>query len=128
MTYYDVVNQAIDLTVITDENSGVSYLEPRYRVVLHDNDIHLPGYSSYGDLKDQELWEILKLEVEKRNAQQNVMNALASWAFNVLTSTVDPALTNEENELMKNIVDYMQLNKEVKEIKEDLDQREQEID
>ena len=124
MTYYDAVNQAIDLTVVTDEETGVSYLEPRYRSVLFDNDIGLPGHVLPGDYKDEELWEILKLEVEKRNAKHNVSHALSEWAYTILTQTVDPALVSEENDLMKNIMEYLQLNQEVKEKKEELDQEE----
>lgn len=115
-SYYDVVNQAIDLTVITDEDTGVSYLEPRYRRVLQDNDLHLPGNGLYGDLKDQELWEILKLEVEKRNAQHNVVHALAEWAYAVLSETVNPALAQQEDELMRHILDYMQANEDGKKL------------
>ena len=128
MTYHDVVNQAIDLTVITDDETGVSYLEPRYRSVLLESGLELPGHGLYGDLKDQELWEILKLEVEKRNAKRNVAHALSEWAYNILTQTIDPALVSEENELMKNIMDYMQLNQEVKEKKAELDERETQVD
>lgn len=128
MTYHDIVNQAIDLTVITDDETGVSYLEPRYRSVLFENNIELPGHALYGDEKDKELWEILKLEVEKRNAKRNVAHALAEWAYQILTQTVDPALMTEENELMQNIMDYMKLNQEVKEKKAELDEREEKID
>lgn len=127
MTYYDVVNQAIELTVITDEETAWSYLEPRYREVLRDNGIHLPGNMLNGDAKDEELWEILKLEVEKRNAKHNVAHALAEWAYTVLTQTIDPALVNEENELMSNIIDYMKLNQEVKDREKELSEREAKV-
>ena len=128
MLYYDVVNLAIEMTVFTDEDTAWSYLEPKYRDVLRENDIHLPGYDHDGDEKDQELWEILKLEVEKRNAKHNVAHAIAEWAYQILTQTVEPTLISEENELMQNIMDYMKLDMEVKEKKRELDDREAEID
>lgn len=127
-SYYDIVNQAIEATVITDEEMGTSYLEPRYRSVLSDNNIHLPGYALPGDAKDQELWEILKLEVEKRNAKSNVFHALAEWIYQILVQTVDPALVTEENELMQNLVEYMKLNQEMKDKEKQLNEREEKIE
>jgi len=128
MNYHDVVNQAIELTVIQDEETAVSYLEPRYREVLRENGLYLPGHVFDGDEKDKELWEILKLEVEKQNAKHNVSHALAEWAYTILTQTIEPELVSEENDLMKNIMDYLQLNQEVKEKKAELENKEAEID
>lgn len=128
MTYHDTVNEAIEQTIITDEETAVSYLEPRYREVLRENNLHLPNNKEDGDVYDQELWEILKLEVEKLNAKHNVSHALAEWAYTILTQTIEPEMLTEENELMKNIMDYMQLNQEVKEKKKELDEREAEMD
>ena len=128
MSYHETVNEAIEQTIITDEETAVSYLEPRYREVLRENNLHLPDNKEDGDVYDQELWEILKLEVEKRNAKHNVSHALAEWAYTILTQTIEPEMLTEENELMKNIMDYMQLNQEVKEKKKELDEREAEMD
>lgn len=128
MNYHDIVNQAIELTVIQDEETAVSYLEPRYREVLRENGLSLPGHVFDGDEKDKELWEILKLEVEKQNAKHNVSHALAEWAYTILTQTIEPELVSEENDLIKNIMDYLQLNQEVKEKKAELENKEAEID
>ena len=88
MSYHETVNEAIEQTIITDEETAVSYLEPRYREVLRENNLHLPDNKEDGDAYDQELWEILKLEVEKRNAKHNVSHALAEWAYTILTQTI----------------------------------------
>lgn len=128
MNYHDVVNQAMELTIVTDEETAVSYLEPLYREILRENGLSLPHHVLDGDAYDQELWEILKLEVEKRNAKRNVSHALAEWAYTILTQTIEPGLLDEENELMKNIVDYLQLNQEVNAKKSELDEREAKVD
>jgi len=125
MNYHDVVNQAIELTVIQDEETAVSYLEPRYREVLRENELSLPGHVFDGDEKDKELWEILKLEVEKQNAKHNVSHALAEWAYTILTQTIDPELVSVDNDFMKNIMDYLQLNQEVKEKRQELEDKEE---
>lgn len=115
MTYFDVVNKAIDLTIVTDTDTGVTYLEPRYRMVLEESDIHLPGHMLQGDAKDQELWEILKLEVEKRNAKSDYLKPVLEWCYNTIVGTVDPAIQLGEDELMKDMLEYMKLKKDLDE-------------
>ena len=135
MSYFDVVNEAIDLTVVTDEYTGVSYLEPRYRILLEDNNVHLPGHTVNGDEKDQELYEILKLEVEKRNALMDFGHPVMEWMYTMLAQVVDPAMTEEQNDLIKNVTEYLKLNKELKEKEKtletkegDLEKKEQELE
>ena len=116
MSYFDIANEAIELVVVTDAETGASYLEPCYRAILDEANIHLPGRKTYGDKKDQELYEIVQLEVEKRNAKTDFMRPVFDWVFGVLTNGVEPALEQEENELMKNMLEYMKVNNEKKEL------------
>lgn len=120
MTYFDVVDKAIDLTVVTDTETGVSYLEPRYRMVLEESDVHLPGHMLPGDVKDQELWEILKLEVEKRNAKSDYLKPVLEWCYNTIVGTVDPAIQLGEDELMKDMLEYMETKKQLTDKQDEL--------
>ena len=107
MSYFDVLNEAYELVVVTDELTGISYLQPAYKMLLRDNEIHLPGYDSIVNNNDPELWEAVKLEVEKRNAMLNFVNPVAEWVYSVIATNVDPAMTQEENELIKNVLEYL---------------------
>ena len=109
MSYFDVVNDAIELCVVTDEDTGMSYLEPKYRMLLRETNMHLPD-----DAPDEELYEILKLEVEKRNALNNHVHAMVNFLIGLMTESVDPAILQEENELLKNVTEYMQANQQAK--------------
>jgi len=108
MSYFDAIDKAIELTVVTDELTAVSYLEPSYRMLLRDNDIHLPGYDPITNDNDSELWEILHLEVEKRNAMLNFVEPVAGWIYSMIANTAEPVLTQEENDLLKNLTEYLQ--------------------
>lgn len=120
MTYFEAMEAAIELTVVTDSISGMSYLEPNYRLLLKENGISLPD-----DKDGSELYELLHLEVEKRNAKLNRLQPVLDWLYDVMTTTVDPAVTQEENELIKNVMDYMKLNSELKVKEKELEQKEQ---
>lgn len=127
MNYYDTVNKAIENTVVTDSETGVAYLEPRYRSVLEEMNIHLPGHALPGDYKDQELWEILKLEVEKRNAKSDYLKPVLEWCYDTIFNQINPAVELGENELMKDMLEYMQLKNQVADKQKELDDREASI-
>lgn len=120
MTYFEAMEAAIELTVVTDSISGMSYLEPNYRLLLKESGISLPD-----DKDGSELYELLHLEVEKRNAKLNRLQPVLDWLYDVMTTTVDPAVTQEENELIKNVMDYMKLNSDLKVKEKELEQKEQ---
>jgi len=107
MSYFDVLNKAYELVIVTDELTAMSYLQPSYKMLLRDNDIHLPGYDAVSNDNDPELWEAVKLEVEKRNAMFNFMNPVAEWVYAVIANVVDPTVTKEENELIKDVIEYI---------------------
>lgn len=109
MDYFDIINQAIQLCITTDSESNISYLEPPYRMLLRE-----AGLINEEVISNEELYELLKLEVEKRNAKVNRLQPILNWIYDTVSSTVEPAITQEENEMMKNLVEYMRLNKEHK--------------
>lgn len=113
MNYFDTVNKSIELTVKTDKDTGVSYLEPMYLEILRGEGIIAAYYDDDDDtpevVPENELTEILKLEVKKRNAKNNRLSAVAQWAWDVINTQIVPAMTDAENEMVSDLVKYMQL-------------------
>lgn len=112
MTYFETVHQAIEQTVFTDENTGVSYLDPMYRETLRQSGLIATNYEDDDTpeiVPEDELVEILKLEVEKRNAKNNHLSAVAQWAWDVIDTQIAPAISDAENEMASDLVKYMQL-------------------
>ncbi len=109
MTYFDLINNAIDLCITVDSTTGMAYLEPPYRMLLREADLIHPEI-----IEPEELYELLKLEVKKQNAKVNKSYAVSEWLHDIITQTVDPAMTQEENELVKNLLEYMRKNEELK--------------
>ena len=122
MNYYDIINQAIGL-VIVDAGNGLCYLEPRYKEALR-----IAGLDQYEDvISKEDLYEAIKLEVERRNTCGNKMNVIAAWIADTIDKVIDPAITKEENELMKNMMAYLERDKEVKEKETELEEKEKEL-
>lgn len=130
MTYMEAVNKAIETVVSTDDKSGITYLEPLYRWTLRNEGLVMDTENEETkDLPTEfEMSEILHLYVEKQNAINNKTNAVIEWLYDVITQTVDPAITAEDNELMKNMIEYMQLNESLKEKESRLNEQEKAVD
>lgn len=108
MNYFDIINHAIELVVL-DAGNGSWFLEPRYREALRS-----AGLFDNGIIPEEELFEIVRLEVEKRNALNDQSKVVAAWIADMLMSAIDPAVTEQENELMKNMLAYLERDKEAK--------------
>ncbi len=123
MNYYDIINQAIELVVV-DAGNGLCFLEPRYKEALR-----IAGLLDHDEvISEEELIEAIKLEVEKRNIMNNKMNIIAAWVAKTIEEVIDPAITQEENQLMLNLLNYLERDKKVKEKEEELDVKEKELE
>lgn len=128
MTYHEIINEAIDTLVTTDDNSGLTYLEPLYKETIRSEGWTEPDAETGKPvITMEELAEILKLTVEKRNAQNNRTQAVVDWIFAVIENGIDPLVEDEQNDLIKNVMDYMKLNEEVKQKEKQLDNKEKEL-
>lgn len=106
MLYSDYILKAKELTITYDEDSKISYLEPDWQTILHSN-----GLGNLEDIKDMyiegwyDLEDVLKLEVEKRNARMSKKNLVYEWLYDLITSTIEPAMTDEENDLVQGMLE-----------------------
>ena len=110
MTYATFIYKAKELTIQQLDN-GTWYLEPEWQDMLYRE-----GLGELDDLEDSYLsgWydveDILKLEVERRNAKDNKKNEVINWLYDLITATVEPAILQEENDFIKNMMDYIKVN------------------
>lgn len=103
MTYFDIVNQAINTVVVTDATTNVTYLEPLYKEILKVSEIEFDE----NILPMDELYEILKLEVQKRNAMNNPVNELTRKINSFINENIDPVLEDNNQKLMFELLEYM---------------------
>lgn len=128
MLYSEYMHEAMKIAIVNDEEAtGFSYLDPNYRVQLED-----AGYTP-DKIEDRQVdWvyvaEVMKLEVERRNKLSDKSRFVIDWIFEIISSTIEPTMLQEENELMKNMMDYMKLNHELQEKEHALQDREADLD
>ena len=114
MLYSDYISKAKELTISYNEEAVVYYLEPDWQTILYENnmsdlesipDIHIEGWY---DLED-----VLKLEVEKRNAISSKKNLVYDWLYSLITSTIDPAMIEEETNLVQSMIELSRTKNEL---------------
>ena len=111
--------KAMDATIEQADN-GLFYLNPMWRFILEDNRL---DWSDISDnvIDDEEVEDVLKLEVEKRNAVNSLKPYVVEWVHNIITASVEPAVMQEETDYLKNLTEYLKANKEAQELKEGWD-------
>ena len=110
MTYYEFYKKAADEVIIQAEN-GLYYLEPSYRTILESQNI-LPDGVSDVKLSWNSVKEWLELEVKRRNTMDDQLPVVSKWLYNIITSTVEPAVLEEETDYVKAVTEYLQSKKE----------------
>lgn len=121
---YDVyMHKAMPLVIVDDESSGFSYLDPHYRSILTGMEMD-PEVIEDRKVDWNWLSEAFNLEIERRNRITDKSRFVIDWLFDIIASTIDPIMIDEENDLMKNIVEYMKLNADLKDREVELQKRE----
>lgn len=94
-------------------DNGTWYLEPEWKdIICREIESNLDNVE---DNYLSDWWDIenvLRLEVEKRNAQDSKKNDVINWLYEVISAQVEPAMMQEETDFIKNVVEYMKLNHE----------------
>jgi len=108
MLYSEFVFKAFD-TVVTEADNGLFYLEPMWRALLQDNELDIKNISDVKASWD-DIGEVLKLEVTKRNTERSVKPYVLEWLYEIITSTIEPAMLQEETDYVKAVVDFMKEN------------------
>ena len=124
MLYDDYMRKAVKETIVNED--GNIYLMPNYRQILRNIEL-TPDKVTDETITIEEVAEYLKLEVERLKEIGTKREAVYEWLYDLFTTTVEPAILDQENDLMKNMLEYMRLNEELKTKEEELNTKEEEL-
>lgn len=127
MLYSEYMFKAKDLVVTVDEYTNIAYLEPDYRIMLIEEG-QTPDVISDYKVDWQDVREVLDLEAHKRNAERNNSNAVIDWIYDTITSVIEPTTAEQQNELIQNVMNYMELNASLKSKERDLEKKEKTLE
>lgn len=107
MYYSTFITRAILSTIKQMENE-TWYLEPEWKDIICreiESDLSKLRNSYLSDWRDVE--SILRLETERRNAQSDKKKEVINWLHETIFAAVEPAMLQEENEFIKNMMEYL---------------------
>ena len=107
MTYNSFILKAKQETISQLENE-TWYLEPEWKdIICREIESNLNNISD-GYLSDWwDVENILRLEVDRRNARDNKKKEVIDWLHETIFATVEPAIMEEETEYIKNVIEYL---------------------
>ena len=110
MLYMNFINKAKEVTIEQHEN-GMWYLQPEWKYILYLNGL---ATLKLRDFRPDwyTIEDNLKLEVEKRNAGESKINTVMRWADDIVNNKIDPAMVEEENDLIANALAFAQMNRQ----------------
>ena len=116
MLYTDFMQKAVDLTVVEADN-GLFYLEPMWRSILNDNNMNIAEITD-AKLKWCDVFDVLKLVVEKENTINSKKPVVIDWIYSMITTQVEPAILEEENDYVKTLTEYRKTKRETEILKD----------
>ena len=105
MLYTEYMRKAYTITLDYCEN-GLCYLRPDFRRILSDAGMDETVISDWTVPMDA-IEDELKLEAERRNLASDKTRQVMDWLYELLTTSITPKITQEESDLVNNIVEYM---------------------
>lgn len=118
----EMYTKAITLCVNAEDDEHRAYVEPLWREILESEGIRV-------NIEDEpRMLETLTLAARKWDAQHDRTPAVMKWLGELIAANVEPAMLQEETEYIKNVMEYMKLNDELKDKEKALDEREGALD
>lgn len=100
-----------NLVLEQEEDSKVWYLDPDWKDKLHRN-----GLGNLEKLEDSYItdWsdveDILKLEVERRNAIDGRKHVVINWLYDIIKQKAEPIEAETEAEMVRNLLSWQHQN------------------
>ena len=108
MLCVDFMRKAAEVVVVQADN-GLWYLEPLWRTMLGDEGLDVSDVSNV-KLGWNGVYDILQLEVQKRNTVDSIKPYVLNWLYDLITTQVDPAMLQEETDFIKQVTEFMKTN------------------
>lgn len=111
MYYQSFIMEAEKLTILLTDN-GIWFLDPEWkdiicREITPDVDKLEDSYISTWE----EVRDILELETKRRNLFDSKKKEVIDWLYETISATIEPAVLEQENDYIKQVIEFMKANK-----------------
>lgn len=129
MLYAEYMVKVKDICLEQWEENGQWYILPDWKRRLDDLELYPDEdvISDWVNVMWADVKEELDCEVQMRNARQDKWPILGETLYKMLTTEIEPQVIQEQNELLKNVQEYMKEKNKVEEKKVELAEREKKV-
>lgn len=125
MLYSEYMDKVKELALITNEDTGMTYIRPDYEYLLSASQLDLDGVTDFEDVTRTVVYRQLLLERDMRNAQKDKTQIVMQWLYDVISTAVEPAIIEEQNKLIKDMLEYRKERNAIDERAKELDLQQQ---
>lgn len=103
MDFSSYARLIFDELLLIDEYTLLWFIHPEYKRIMVEN--HLtPDENNVDYLSFNEVLDMLKLEVDRRNSRLDKSLIFYDWICDVITNEIDPQITEAENKIAEAIL------------------------
>lgn len=109
MLYSEYIDKVKALTLETDDNTGNMYVRPDVGYVLANAGLELADVYDFPGATMADVYRQLELECRKNRAQRDYMPMIGKMLYDMGTQMVDQQATEEENQMLKDLLEYRKM-------------------
>lgn len=130
MLYAEYMVKVKEICLEQWEENGQWYVLPDWKRRLDDLELYPDEdvITDWVNVMWNDVKEELDYEVKMRNTRQDKWPILGEILHKMLTAEIEPAVIQEQNELLKNVKEYMKEKNKVEEKKVELEEREKKVE
>lgn len=128
MLYQEYIDKVKELALVTDERNGVTYVRPDYEYLIAASDLKLEDVTDFEDVSKSVVYRQLLLERDMRNTQNDNTPIVMQWIYDVISNVIEPAIVEEQNKLIKDMLEYRKERNAIDNRTKELDQKERELE
>ena len=106
MLYYEYMDKVKEIALITSEKNGLTYIRPDYEYLLETSGLSLDDITDFEQVSGTVVYRQLLLERDMRNAQRDLSPVVMQWLYDVISTVVEPAIMEQQNQLIKDMLEY----------------------
>ena len=106
MLYSEYMDKVKEIALITSEKNGLTYIRPDYEYLLAASDLSLDDVTDFENVTRTVVYRQLILERDMRNAQHDLSPVVMQWLHDVISTVVEPAIVEQQNQLIKDVLEY----------------------
>lgn len=128
MLYSEYMDKVKEIALLTNENTGLTYIRPDYEYILTVSKLKLADVSDFEHVNMDIVHRQLLLERDMRNAQRDKTPVVMQWLYDVISTVVEPALIDEQNKLIQDMLAYRKERNAIDERTKELDLQQQALE